>query len=35
MNVFCLVSRGTINKPFYRYHDISAGQVVEVRIKHE
>lgn len=30
----CLNFRSIIEKPFYRYHDLQAGQVVEVRAKH-
>lgn len=26
----CFVSRSVIDKPFFRYHDLQAGQVVEV-----
>lgn len=27
----CLVFRSVIEKPFYRYHDLQAGQIVQVR----
>lgn len=30
----CHVSRSVIEKPFFRYHDLQAGKIVEVRIKH-
>lgn len=30
---FYLVFRSVIEKRFYRYHDLQAGQIVEVRIK--
>lgn len=26
----CFVSRSVIDKPFFRYHDLEAGQIVEV-----
>lgn len=32
-NVPRLISRSVIERRFYRYHDLQAGQVVEVRIK--